>query len=85
LDFNPNSEVGGTGLRLKVPVAFYRQRDEHRLRHILRQVRIAHQPDRRRIYLIEVPPHQFSEGRLRAVIGVGVQQLQIGLAIHHPW
>ncbi len=52
---------------------------EDRLRHILREMRVAiHLPQRRRIDQVHVPPHQFGKGILRICFGIPAKQFTIG-------
>ena len=57
---------------------------EHRLSHVLRDVRIANHAKRGRIYEINVTLHQLGEGRFGMLLRIGAQQLGIGLTVHSP-
>ena len=57
-----------------------RQRHEHPLGHVLRQVRITHHPHGGGIDQVNVPAHQFGKRRFRPVLGVVPQKLLIGQA-----
>ena len=60
-----------TGLARKV--------GEHRLRHVLRQMRVAIDlPERGGIHQIHVPPDQFGKGILRIRFGEISQQFGVG-------
>ena len=55
-----------------------RERGEHGLRHVLREVRIAADlPQRDRVNQIEMPPHEFGEGRLGFFLGVAAEQFGV--------
>ncbi|HZN65122.1 MAG TPA: hypothetical protein VFB66_07445 [Tepidisphaeraceae bacterium] len=55
-----------------------REHDEHRLRDVLGQVRVAHLPQSRGVHPIDVPPHQLRKGALAAALDELPEQLLVG-------
>ena len=59
-----------------------RQRYEHRLRHVLGQVRIANHAHRGGMDQVNMPPHEFGKRRLRPASGVIAQKLLVCQTVH---
>ena len=58
------------------------QGDKRRLGHVFRKMGITNHPQRCGVDPVHVPPNQFSEGVLRALIRVGSQQVCVDRCVH---
>src|SRR5207302_3549148 len=59
---------------------------EHRLRYVLREVRVAgHLPQRCGVNQVDVPCHQFAEGTFRTFFCVAAQQLKVVVHFCSPY
>jgi hypothetical protein len=58
------------------------QGHESPLRHVFSHVRIANHAQRRGINQVNMPPHQFGEGRFGPALRIIPQQLLIGQTVH---
>jgi len=61
-----------------------REREEHALRHIFSEMRIANHAQRGGIDEIHVAAHQLGKRRFGAAFSVSAQQLRVGLVVHSP-
>ncbi|MDR1010604.1 MAG: hypothetical protein LBM04_05685 [Opitutaceae bacterium] len=69
-----------TRMPCKTPCLFRRQH-KHRLRDILRRMRItAHLPECGRVHKTDAPFHESGKSRFRAGLGIAAQQFGV---IHH--